>query len=405
MKKIIISGALLAAGMVGATYYMGQKAKQSYLDWLSQVSANSELQASNSDYQSGLLSASATTHLRVKEPKLAQILSEHGLPTVLELQHHFQFLPWQASAQTQPVWQGQAKSLKALFGDSATPAVANYTLSLLGGAQLDLRLDMLQWRSGNDSLRLYPLDLQIAGQGKARHAQLNWNGLEWQQAANRLVLSGFKFDSQGSSQRQCRAQLGTMTLNQGNTFFSLNGLQVDSEVREHGNDIDRNSQWRADDAKYNADRFSQLALDLQMKNWNQRQLADTLREMLIVLTDRQDDGDEFLHSFTELLGKGGEIHFDNLKLVASNGELSGQGYLKLKAGKVDSLSQFMAQSEGEVQLSVPRHLGSLEPIDEDILHVLSERGWVKDDNQQLQLNFQINGSQLTLNQKTLATAL
>lgn len=407
MKKALIGTALLAASALGTTLFLGQQVQGQYQQWLGELSQTRGLKAQSLGFDGGLFGASARTKVSLTDAALVQLLSEHGLPSSLVLEHHFQFWPWQVVGDTQPDWGGEGKHLKALFDDEA-PLAIHSVHRLWGSASVEGRLGYLQWQDKALALRIFPLSFQFDGKASDWQRSLNWNGLEFKDGQGRLVLSGVKLDRQGQENQQgYQAQVGAITYSDGG-FWGLTNLRLNGEAQANKGRLKRHSHWQADEVKYNAERFSGLGLDLTLDNLDERALDKTLGAALTMAVSGREDTaatDAFLDSLQGLLAKGGKLAFKELHLGSDTGELAGEGYLALKAGKLDSLAQFMALADGKVELKVPKQLGGLEPIDADTLTVLSERGWVREEGNQILLRFQVAGQQLTLNQKPLLSAL
>ncbi|WKE67291.1 DUF945 family protein [Gallaecimonas kandeliae] len=406
MKKTLIAVSVLALTAAGSTFYVGQQAEPQYEAWIQGLSGKG-LKAESLGYDAKLLEATAKTRLTLTDPELVALLAEQGLPSSIILEHQFRFLPWQVTGHTQPLWEGDGAKLKGLF-DDASPLAVTSVQTLWGSQSVEGRLGYLQRNEDGHGLRLFPLTFSFHGNADGWTQHLNWNGLEWQAGQDRLVLSGVKLGRKGQGDdQQYQAEIGALTFSDGG-FLGLSNLKITGDLARQGGRVQRHSQWQADEGKYNSEHFKDLGLDLALDNLDEEALSRLGSAVLALALDKSDDKattDNFLSTLTALLAKGGSLSFDKLRLSSDTGNLSGQGHLTVKAGPFDSLKGFMAQADGQVRLSLPQHLGSLEPLDADTLALFKERGWLKEQGQDLLLDFQIKNKQLTLNQQPLLSAL
>lgn len=401
MKKTLIVGALLVVAAAGSSLLLGSQTQKEYLKWVNSLSAHPGISAKSLDFESSLFAPTAKTKLSVTDPVLKASLAERGLPDSLVLVHQFQVWPWQVASSTAIAWDKKSAPFKALFGSDIALKVEGHHW-IWGTQSLKGRVGMASWQQDGELLNFYPLTFSASHSQQHWQQSFNWNGMEAKSPEGRLVLSGVKLKKEGQGDDgHFDGQLGAVTYT-GEHFVGLSGMTF------KGTDSDKLTKGRlqAEEAKFNREPFSHLDLALAMESVNNHALDKLLLSALgIGLTGDAEARSQFSAALGALLSGGGKLQLDDLSLDSVNGKLIGRGQLALKAGTVDSLESFLAASQGELKLVVPRHFGELASLDTDTLNVLAQRGWVREESGGLGLDFKVADKLLTLNQQPLMKAL
>ncbi|WP_341501195.1 DUF945 family protein [Gallaecimonas sp. GXIMD4217] len=417
MKKTLISLAILACGAAGTTYYAGMEAEKQYQDLVGSLNQQKGIKARSMKFERQFLAGQAQTRVEFTDEGTLALLKELGMPASYVLDHQFKHLPWQVDVHTTLRMTKELAKFKAGFGAVEEPVLLDSTTNLLGQTSFEGRMAMANWSADNGGkTRFYPLS--FTGTFQHRDGQLamnaSWNGLEMKAADSRLVMSGIKLDEQrrftdlGLGVGRSSLTLGALTVNNADGFVGLSAVSMvkDDDVSANGK-YRQHSVLQADELKINNDRFKALKLDMTLADFDARALTKVQKLSNNLLADEgnQVAADAFLEALLALLAKGGELQVDNLSMSASTGELKGQGNIRLKAGELKGIESLMGLLNGQFDLQLPKQLGSLEPVDQETLAVLVERGWVREQGSRISMSFRIDDKELSVNGQPLASLL